>query len=142
MPMRSHIGALALLAAMFAVMAAPSSAGELKPSLMAYLHASQSEVLARFGPPKATRVLAGGDRVLEYQWSRGETTGGYTVSNAEPLFSMGPGGGLPYSGSTLGTARRYLPEQHVELSCDARFTVGPDQQVREIGWEGQGCFDN
>ncbi len=140
MPMRSI--RVALAAGIFAVAAGSSPAEELKPSLMAYLHASQSEVVARFGPPKVTRVLASGDHVLEYRWSRGETTGGYTVSNAEPLFSMGPGGSLPYSGSTLGTARRYLPEQHVELSCDARFIVGPDQQVREIGWEGQGCFNN
>ncbi len=119
-----------------------SPAQDLRASLMAYLYAPVTDVTSRFGTPKYSQHLANGDAILVYEWSRSETQGGYTVSNAEPLYPTGLAAGLPYSGSPIGTARRYIPMQIVELPCEARFTVGKDEQVREISWDGEGCLIN
>ena len=129
-----------LVPAMLLNLATPSPAQDLGPNLMAYLNAPVAEVTSRFGTPKSTQHLASGDTILIYEWSRSETEGGYTVSNAGPLYPTGLPGGLPYSGSPLGTARQYVPMQTVELPCVARFTVGKDGQVRDISWDGEGCL--
>ena len=105
--------------------------------VMSYLNSPESELIDQLGRPSATQGLAGGETLLIYRWSRSETIGGYTASNAEPLYPTG--GGLPYSGSPMGVARRYVPQQTVKLNCEARFTVGVDKQVRDIQWEGEGC---
>jgi hypothetical protein len=110
------------------------------PNLMAYLYAPASDVTNRFGAPKSTQHLANGDTILIYHWSRSQTEGGYTVSNAGPLYPTGLAGGTPYSGSPMGTARWYVPTQTVELPCDARFTVGKDGAVRDVSWVGEGCL--
>lgn len=110
------------------------------PNLMAYLYAPASDVTNRFGAPKSTQHLANGDTILIYHWSRSQTEGGYTVSNAGPLYPTGLAGGTPYSGSPVGTARWYVPTQTVELPCDARFTVGKDGAVQDVSWEGEGCL--
>jgi hypothetical protein len=106
---------------------------------MSYLNAPEAELIDQLGRPSATEGLANGETILIYRRSRSETIGGYTVSNAEPLYPTGMPGGLPYSGSPMGVARRYVPEQTVKLNCEARFTVGVDKQVRDIQWEGEGC---
>jgi len=127
---------------MLLCLAAPSPAQGPGPNLMAYLNAPVADVTSRFGTPKTTQHLASGDTILIYEWSRSETEGGYTVSNAGPLYPTGLPGGLPYSGSPLGAARQYVPMQTVELPCEARFTVGKDGQVRDISWDGGGCFSD
>jgi hypothetical protein len=58
------------------------------------------------------------------------------------MYPTGLPGGLPYSGSTMGTARRYIPMQTVEAPCEVRFTVEKDGQVHGIGWGGEGCLIN
>jgi len=107
---------------------------------MAYLFAPVADVTSRFGTPKSSQHLANGDTILIYEWSRSDTEGGYMVSNAEPLYPTGLPAGVPYSGSPMGTARRYIPVRTVELPCEARFTVGRDGQVHEISWDGEGCL--
>ena len=139
---RPVLAALCLAIMAFPVLSAGAPAGQRRPSLMAYLQAPEADVIDRFGQPTATEQLSNGDTVLKYEWFRSRTVGGYTVSNAEPMYPTGLTGGLPYSGSPLGTTRRYVPAETVKLACDAQFTVGPDKLVRGIYWEGEGCFDN
>jgi len=103
-----------------------AEAQDLQPSFLSYLHAPAAEVTRRYGPPASTQRLANGDTILTYEWSRSETEGGYTISDAEPLYPTGLAAGLPYSGSRLGTARRYIPMKTAELPCEARFTAGKD----------------
>ena len=127
---------------MLLCLASPSPAQDQKPNLMAYLYAPASDVTNRFGAPKSTEHLANGDTVLIYHWTQSRTEGGYTVSNAGPLYPTGLAGGMPYSGSPVGTARWYIPMQTVEHPCDARFTVNKDGEVRDVSWEGDGCLSD
>jgi hypothetical protein len=133
---------LTLVPVMLLCLATPSSAQDQGPNLMAYLYAPVTDVTNRFGTPKTTQHLANGDTILIYHWSRSQTEGGYTVSNAGPLYPTGLAGGTPYSGSPVGTARWYEPTQTVELPCDARFTVNKDGEVRDISWDGNGCLSD
>jgi hypothetical protein len=142
-PAARRLSLLAILVpGMLLSLATPSPAQDQRPNLMAYLYAPASDVTNRFGAPKSTQHLANGDTVLIYHWSRSQTEGGYTVSNAGPLYPTGLAGGMPYSGSPLGTARWYVPTQTVELPCDARFTVNKDGEVRDVSWDGQGCLSD
>ena len=135
----SDRGACLLIVATLLLPFADSVAQDTQRDLMSYLNAPEAELIERLGPPSGAQGLASGETILIYRWSRSETTGGYTVSNAEPLYPTGMLGGLPYSGSPLGGARRYVPEQTVKLTCEARFTVGVNKLVRDIRWEGEGC---
>jgi len=131
-----------LVPAMLLCLAAPSFAQDQRPNLMAYLYAPATDVTDHFGAPKSTQHLANGDTILIYHWTRSQTEGGYTASNAGPLYPTGLAGGAPYSGSPVGTARWYVPTQTVELPCDARFTVGKDGAVQDVSWEGEGCLSD
>ena len=133
---------LILVPAMLLCLAAPSFAQDQRPNLMAYLYAPATDVTDHFGAPKSTQHLANGDTILIYHWTRSQTEGGYTASNAGPLYPTGLAGGAPYSGSPVGTARWYVPTQTVELPCDARFTVGKDGAVQDVSWEGEGCLSD
>ena len=138
-----RLSSLAILVpAILLSLVSASLAQSQRPNLMAYLYAPASEVTNQFGTPKSTQHLANGDTVLVYHWSRTQTEGGYTVSNAGPLYPTGLAGGMPYSGSPLGTARWYVPTQTVELPCDARFTVNKDGEVRDVSWDGDGCLSD
>ena len=133
------LGALLLAAAILILFSITSRAQDLQPSFLSYMNGPATEVTGRYGPPASTQHTANGDTILTYEWPRTETIGGYTVSNAEPMYPTGLQAGLPYSGSPLGTARRYIPMQIVEAPCEVRFTVGKDGQIRAIGWAGEGC---
>jgi hypothetical protein len=141
------LGARLATIAMFGAMLMPlpfaaAHADEHKPSLMAYLYAPAAEVTSRYGAPKSTQTLSDGSTVLAYEWTKPERRGGYTVSNAGPLYSGGLPDGMPYNGSPFGLAREYVPMQTVQLPCEAEFTVGKDGTVREINWQGEGCWDD
>ena len=139
----TRLAAVALLGAILAPLSfAAARADEFRSSLMAYLYAPAADVTSRFGVPKSTQTLADGSKVLAYEWTKPESRGGYTVSDAGPLYSGGLPGGMPYNGSPFGLARQYVPMQTVELPCEAEFTVGKDGTVREINWQGQGCWDD
>lgn len=129
-----------LMSAMLFNFITSSPAQDQRPNLMAYLYVPVADVTNRFGTPKSSQRVANGDTILIYEWSRSDPGGGYTVSNAEPLHPTGLPAGVPYSGSPMGAARRYIPMQTVELAREARFTVGRDGQVREISWDGEGCL--
>ena len=100
--------------------------------ILAWRGATAGELEQGLGPPDATYRLASGETVLEYSWTRTQTTGGYTVNTA----------GSMYTGSTWDTTRQYVPTRVVSLNCRARFTLGADDRVRNIGWQGQGCLSN
>ncbi len=142
-PLGARCAAIALLGAILMPLPlAAAHADERKPSLMAYLYAPAAEVTDRYGAPKSTQTLADGSTVLAYEWTRPESRGGYTVSNAGPLYNGGLPEGMPYNGSPFGLAREYVPMQTVQLPCEAQFTVGKDGMVREINWQGEGCWDD
>jgi hypothetical protein len=133
-------GALLLMSTMLVLLAVSALAQDVQRSFLTYMYAPATEVTGRYGPPASTHRMANGDTVLTYEWPRTETNGGYTVSNAEPMYPTGLPDGPPYSGNPLGIARRYIPTQTVEAPCEVRFTVGTDGQVRGIGWVGEGCL--
>jgi len=142
-PLGARLATIAMLGAMLMPLPfAVTHADQRQPSLMAYLYAPAAAVTDRFGAPKSTAMLADGGKVLTYEWTRSETRGGYTVSDAGPLYSGGLPDGVPYAGSPFGQARHYVPMQTVELPCEAEFTVDKDGAVRDINWQGEGCFNN
>jgi hypothetical protein len=101
-----------------------SGGGTPARDIMSWEGASAAELQKELGPPDATYTSDTGAKVLEYSWSRTQTTGGYAVS---------------YGGySQLGT--QYVPTQVVSLNCKARFTIGPDDRVADVGWQGNGCL--
>ena len=119
---------------------APRSENDPQEHAMAWLGGSAQDLEKRLGPPNFSRQLASGETVLQYNWSRSVTTGGYTVSSAEPAYSTGLAGGNPYSGASWATTRRYIPNEIGQLACDAQFTVGRDNRIREVSLEGEGCL--
>jgi hypothetical protein len=89
-----------------------------QPSLP-LLMAGTKEQQARLVPK-----LASGETVMIYRWSHSQIYGGYAVSM----------GGY----SQLGT--QYVPTQVVSMNCQARFTIGTDDRVRDIAFQGNGCL--
>jgi hypothetical protein len=119
---------------------AARSAGDPHEQAMSWLGGSAEDLEKHWGPPNSSRQLASGETVLQYSWSRSVTTGGYTVSSAEPAYSTGSAGGPPYSGASWATARWYVPSETEDLACNAEFTVGRDNHVRAINLAGKVCL--
>jgi hypothetical protein len=125
---RRRILAGVLLIGLLAMNACSASqgagAGAPPPDLFSWQGASASALQQGLGPPDETYALPSGETVMAYRWSRTQTTGGYAVSM----------GGY----SQLGT--QYVPTEVVSVNCRARFTIGPDQRVRDVDLQGNGCF--
>ncbi len=94
-----------------------------RPAL-SWLGASATELQQGYGVPDSVDQTPEGGKVMTYRWSRTQTSGGFAVS---------PGG---YS--QLGT--QYVPTRVVSMNCVARFVLGPDDRVREILLQGNGCW--
>lgn len=108
-------------------------------SPLSWQGATADELIAGLGQPEARTALAGGETLLQYRWTRRVMEGGYTVSMEQPAYQSGFGGPVPFTGANAFQPRRYLPSQTVEQICIARFTLGADNRVSKIGWEGDGC---
>jgi hypothetical protein len=137
---RPVLAALCLAIMAFPVLSVGAPAGQRRPSLMAYLQAPEADVIDRFGQPTAAEQLSNGDTAIRVVSIRDRRRLHRQQRRADVSDRLD--GWLAYSGSPLGTTRRYVPAEMVKLACDARFTVGPDKLVRGIYWEGEGCFDN
>ena len=137
---RPVLAALCLAIMAFPVLSVGAPAGQRRPSLMAYLQAPEADVIDRFGQPTATEQLSNGDTAIRVVSIRDRRRLHRQQRRADVSDRLD--GWLAYSGSPLGTTRRYVPAETVKLACDAQFTVGPDKLVRGIYWEGEGCFDN
>ena len=96
----------------------------------AYFSETGWEVKQWLGAPEETDRLSDGGTEMVYRWSRVEWAGGYTTA-----------GGQLYTGSSLNLGRQYVPTQRVNLNCVARFTVGPDDKVRNVELQGNYCFN-
>jgi len=97
---------------------------------VAYLAETGWEVKQWLGEPDETDRLPNGDTLMVYRWSRVGMAGGYTTS-----------GGEFYAGSSLNLGRQYVPTRRVSLNCIARFTVAPDDKVRNVNLQGNYCFN-
>ncbi len=119
-----HSGLLLVLSLAAAGCSLPPAGGAPPRNLLSWQGASAAALEQALGPPDSIDRLASGETVLAYRWSRTDTTGGYAVAM----------GGYPQ----LGT--QYVPMRITSLNCFARFTLGPDGRVRDIGLQGNGCF--
>ncbi len=95
--------------------------------------------MAQLGQPESRTALADGQTMLQYRLARTVSEGGYTVGMNDPAYQNGFGGPSPFTGGDASLPRRYLPSQTVQQICVARFTLGTDNRVRNIGWAGDGC---
>ena len=123
----SRFGRCLLLAVMLgAAGCAPSAGGGGAPArdILSWQGQSAAALQQGLGPPDAVEKLASGETVMIYRWSRSQIYGGYAVSM----------GGY----SQLGT--QYVPTQVVSMNCQARFTIGADDRVRDIEFQGNGCL--
>jgi hypothetical protein len=135
---RKHVWlALAFAGALGACAAGQPAAQDR--SLLSWQGATGDELVTQLGPPESRTALANGETMLQYRWGRTVTEGGYTVGMNQPAYQNGFGGPSPFTGGDAALPRRYLPSQTVQQICIARFTLGADNRVRKIGWEGDGC---
>lgn len=77
--------------------------------------------------------------MLQYRWTRMVTEGGYTVGMDSPAYQNGFGGPTAFIASNASLPRRHIPSQSVQQVRIARFTLGADNRVSKIGWEGDRC---
>jgi hypothetical protein len=122
-----RLGRSLALATMLGAAACASSAGgggAPARDILSWQGQSAAALQQGLGPPDAVDNLASGEKVMIYRWSRSQIYGGYAVSM----------GGY----SQLGT--QYVPTQVVSMNCQARFTIGADDRVRDIAFQGNGCL--
>jgi len=98
--------------------------GAPAPDILSWQGQSAAALQQGLGPPDAVDKLPSGETVMTYRWSNSQIYGGYAVSM----------GGY----SQLGT--QYVPTQVVSMNCQARFTIGADDRVRDIAFQGNGCL--
>ena len=123
----SRFGRSLLLAVMLGAAGCATSAGgggAPARDILSWQGQSAAALQQGLGPPDAVEKSASGETVMIYRWSRSQTYGGYAVSM----------GGY----SQLGT--QYVPTQVVSMNCQARFTIGADDRVRDIEFQGNGCL--
>lgn len=122
----SRFGRILLLMVMLAAAgcAASGRGGAPAQDILSWQGQSAAALQQGLGPPDAVDKLASGETVMIYRWSRSQVYGGYAVSR----------GGY----SQLGT--QYVPTQVVSMNCQARFTIGADDRVRDIEFQGNGCL--
>jgi hypothetical protein len=130
-----------LILALAAALAACNAGGQTaqQRSLLSWQGATSDELIAGLGPPDSRTALANGETMLQYRWTRSVTQGGYTVSMGGPAYQNGMGGIGPFTGSNADLPRSYVPTQRIQQTCIARFTLGDDNRVRQVGWEGDSC---
>ncbi len=121
---------LLLLAALAACTPSPPQPDAPAHATAAYLAETGWEVRQWLGEPDERARLADGDTLMVYRWSRVGMAGGYTTS-----------GGELYTGSSLNLGRQYVPTRRVSLNCVARFTLAPDDRVRNVNLQGNYCFN-
>jgi len=122
-----RLGRSLVLAAMLGAAGCASSAGgggAPTRDILSWQGQSAAALQQGLGPPDAIDKLASGETVMIYRWSHSQIYGGYAVSM----------GGY----SQLGT--QYVPTQVVSMNCQARFTIGTDDRVRDIAFQGNGCL--
>jgi hypothetical protein len=107
--------------------------------ILSWQGATGDELVAQLGPPESRTALGDGETTLQYRWARMVNEGGYTVGMNQPGYQNGFAGPGPFTGGDAALARRYVPSRTVQQICLARFTLGPDNRVRKIGWQGDGC---
>ena len=107
--------------------------------ILSWEGATGEDLVAGLGAPESRTALANGEILLQYRWTQMVTEGGYTVSMDQQSYRDGLEGPSAFTGADASLARRYLPSQTVQQVCIARFTLGADDRVRKIGWEGDGC---
>jgi hypothetical protein len=129
--------ALAFTAALVACATPMQSAQDR--SLLSWQGASGDDLVAQLGAPESRTTLASGETLLQYRWTRTVSEGGYTVGMGAPAYQNGFGGPSAFTGGDAALPRRYVPSQSAQQICVARFTLGADNRVREISWEGDGC---
>jgi hypothetical protein len=122
----SRFGLSLVFAMMLGVAGCASSGGGGAPAqnILSWQGQPAAALQQGLGPPDAVEKSATGETVMIYRWSRSQTYGGYAVSM----------GGY----SQLGT--QYVPTQVVSMNCHARFTIGADDRVRDIEFQGNGCL--
>ena len=98
--------------------------GEPSRPAMSWLGASGEDLQQGYGAPDSVEQTQNGGKIMTYRWSRTQTSGGFAVA----------AGGHP----ELGV--QYVPTQVTSLNCLARYIVGPDDRVREILLQGNGCW--
>jgi hypothetical protein len=103
-----------------------SGSGNGGPSLspMSWYGASAKELQQGLGPPDFVEQLPSNEKVMIYRWSRTQTTGGYAV----------PIGGYSQMGF------QYVPTRTTTMNCLARYTIGANDRVRDIGLQGNDCW--
>lgn len=101
-----------------------SASGEPSRPALSWLGASAEDLQQGYGPPDSVDESSGGGKVMTYRWSRTQTSGGFAVA----------AGGHPELGI------QYVPTQVISMNCLARFMIGPDDRVREILLQGNGCW--
>ena len=134
----SHVWLALAFAGVLAACATGQTAAQDR-GILSWQGATGDELVAGLGAPESRTALAGGETMLQYRWTRTVTEGGYTVSMTQPAYQSGFDGPAPFTGSDAFQPRRYLPTQEVQQVCIARFTLGADNRVSKIGWEGDGC---
>ncbi|HXQ40916.1 MAG TPA: hypothetical protein VN821_06605 [Candidatus Udaeobacter sp.] len=107
--------------------------------LLSWRGASGEELIAQLGEPETRTALGNGETMLQYRWTRMVTEGGYTVAMGSPAYQNGFGGPTAFTAGNASLPRRYIPSQSVQQVCIARFTLGADNRVSKVGWEGDGC---
>jgi hypothetical protein len=100
---------------------------------------SGDELVAELGPPDSRKALGNGETMLQYHWTRTVREGGYTIDMGSPAYQNGFGGPGSFTAGDVSMPRQYIPSQSVQQVCLARFTLGADNRVNRIGWEGDGC---
>jgi hypothetical protein len=121
---------LSSIVALAACTTSPPQPDAPSHATVAYLSETGWEVRQWLGEPDETDRLANGDTLMVYRWSRVGMAGGYTTS-----------GGDFYTGSSLNLGRQYVPTERVSLNCVARFTLAPDDKVRNVNLQGNYCFN-
>lgn len=110
--------------------------------------ASESAVVARYGPPRSSYTLTDGSRVIQY--SRGGRAVIPGATTIEPVstqtsgsFSVSQGAKLPAHGTYNQTSTTYVQKQApstvIALSCTFNFMIGADGKVRSWSFEGNNC---
>ncbi len=121
---------------------AACAAGQPSPQdrgLLSWQGASGDALVAQLGQPESRTALPNGETMLQYRWTRVVTEGGYTLAMDSPAYQNGFGGPSVFTGGNASMSRQYIPSRSVQQLCIARFTLGADNRVSKIGWEGDGC---
>lgn len=103
------------------------------------------DLVLTWGPPQGSYTLQDGRKVIEYLRQSVIYSPGFTWHRPHTIYQQGQthnADGSP-AGEYHSSSTIFLPEEMPGssryLECRTRFTVSPQGDIQQWGWEGNGC---